>query len=113
MADSRTRPYRVIQWFTGDIACHQIRLDAGNSSLAGTGLNPGLSFELAVLGSSLCHEVESIHIKTCERQSTMSPIFIEKFGFDRTEEDLRAGEDGAAEIFDRPAPRRSTRSRWW
>lgn len=196
MVDSHQRPYRVIQWFTGDIACHQIRLiaenphlelvgafvwhkekvgrdageiagidplgviatdnideilsidadvvlynpprerydeivriltsgksvisimggwnpkryevwpelkaamEVGDSSLSGTGLNPGLSFELAVLGSSLCHEVESIHIKTCERQSTMSPVFIEKFGFGRTEEDLRAGEDGAAEIFD-------------
>jgi len=73
---------------------------AGGSSLHGTGLNPGLSFELAVLGSSLCHEIESIEVKTCERQSTMSPIFIEKFGFGRTEEDLRAGEDGAAEIFE-------------
>lgn len=196
MADSPERIYRVIQWFTGDIACHQIRLvadnpalelvgafvwhdekvgcdageiagidplgvlatnnideilsldadvvlynpprerydeivqilasgksvisimggwnpkryevwpeldaamQAGGSSLHGTGLNPGLSFELAVLGSSLCHEIESIEVKTCERQSTMSPIFIEKFGFGRTEEDLRAGEDGAAEIFE-------------
>jgi hypothetical protein len=75
-------------------------MEKGGSSLYGTGLNPGLSYELAVLGSSICHEVESIYIKTCERQSTMSPIFIEKFGFGRTEEDLRAGEDGAAEIFD-------------
>jgi len=196
MADSSDRIYRVIQWFTGDIACHQIRLiadnprlelvgafvwhdekvgldageiagiaplgvtatndideilaidadivlynpprerydevvkilasgksvisimggwnpkryevwpelkaamETGGSSLYGTGLNPGLSYELAVLGSSVCHEVDSIYIKTCERQSTMSPIFIEKFGFGRSEEDLRAGEDGAAEIFD-------------
>jgi hypothetical protein len=75
-------------------------MEQGDSSLYGTGLNPGLSYELAVLGSSLCHEVDSISIKTCERQSTMSPIFIEKFGFGRTEDDLRAGEDGAAEIFD-------------
>ncbi|MDG2028873.1 MAG: hypothetical protein P8J50_17365 [Acidimicrobiales bacterium] len=192
----RDQPYRVIQWFTGDIACHQIRLiadhpnlelvgafvwhdekvgrdageiagidplgviatndideilavdadvvlynpprerydevvkilasgksvisimgawnpkryevwpelkaamEAGGSSLHGTGLNPGLSYELAILGSSVCHEVESIEVKTCERQSTMSPVFIEKFGFGRTEEDLRAGEDGAAEIFE-------------
>ncbi|MEM7139932.1 MAG: hypothetical protein AAF548_02805 [Actinomycetota bacterium] len=75
-------------------------MEEGGSSLYGTGLNPGLSYELAILGSSLCHEVESIEVKTCERQSTMSPVFIEKFGFGRTEEDLRAGEDGAAEIFD-------------
>jgi hypothetical protein len=34
MADSPERIYRVIQWFTGDIACHQIRLVADNPALA-------------------------------------------------------------------------------
>ena len=72
----------------------------GNASLFGTGLNPGLSYELAILGSSICHEVESVYIKTCERQSTLSPVFLEKFGFGRTEEQLRQQETGAAAIFD-------------
>ena len=75
-------------------------MEEGRSSLYGTGLNPGLSQELAVLGSSLCHDIEAIRIKTCERQSTMSPVFIEKFGFGRTEDELRDGEDGAAAIFE-------------
>ncbi len=88
-------PKRYEIWPQLDDAMHP-----SGSSLYGTGLNPGLSYELAILGSSLCHEVESIHVKTCERQSTMSPVFIEKFGFGRTEEELRAEEDGAAEIFD-------------
>lgn len=72
----------------------------GGSSLFGTGLNPGLSYELALLGSSICHEVESVYISTCERQSTLSPVFLEKFGFGRTEEELARTEDGARAIFD-------------
>jgi hypothetical protein len=72
----------------------------GGSSLFGTGLNPGLSYEIALLGSSICHEVHSVSIKTCERQSTMSPVFLEKFGFGRTEEALRTMEDGATAIFE-------------
>ena len=72
----------------------------GGASIYGTGLNPGLSYEMAILGSSLCHEVHSVTVKTCERQSTMSPVFLEKFGFGRTEDDLRRSEDGAAAIFE-------------
>jgi len=74
--------------------------DKGSASLFGTGLNPGLSYELAILGSSICHEVTSVYIKTCERQSTLSPVFLEKFGFGRTEEQLRQQATGAAAIFD-------------
>jgi hypothetical protein len=59
---------------------------------------PELDTAMQAGGSSLCHEIESIEVKTCERQSTMSPIFIEKFGFGRTEEDLRAGEDLRREV---------------
>ena len=72
----------------------------GESSLFGTGLNPGLSYELALIGSSICHEVESVYISTCERQSTLSPVFLEKFGFGRTEEELARTEGGARAIFD-------------
>jgi hypothetical protein len=73
--------------------------EKGQSSLFGTGLNPGLSYELALLGSSICSDVESIYIKTCERQSTLSPVFLEKFGFGRTEEELAGAEHGARAIF--------------
>lgn len=88
-------PRRYEVWPELERAC-----ETGGSSLYGTGLNPGLSYELAILGSSLCHEVDSVTIRTCERQSTMSPVFLERFGFGRTEEDLRESEDGAAAIFD-------------
>jgi hypothetical protein len=71
----------------------------GNSSLYGTGLNPGLSYELALLGSSVCTEVDSVYIKTCEPQDSLSEVFLEDFGFGRTEEDLRTSEFGAFEIF--------------
>ncbi len=71
----------------------------GGSSLFGTGLNPGLSYELALLGSSICHEVESVYIKTCERQSTLSPVFLEMFGFGRSEEELAADAGGAYSMF--------------
>ena len=88
-------PTRYEVWPDLQAAC-----EAGGSSIYGTGLNPGLSYEMAILGSSICHEVHSVHVKTCERQSTMSPVFLEKFGFGRTEEDLRESEDGAAAIFE-------------
>lgn len=88
-------PRRYEVWPDLQRAC-----ETGGSSIYGTGLNPGLSYELAILGSSLCHEVRSVTIRTCERQSTMSPVFLEKFGFGRTEADLRGSEDGAAAIFD-------------
>jgi 4-hydroxy-tetrahydrodipicolinate reductase len=58
--------------------CYQAVLDAcetGQSSLYGTGLNPGLSYELALLASSICTDIDSIYIKTCEPQRafTRSP----------------------------------------
>ena len=87
-------PRRYESWPDIEDACEK-----GRSSLFGTGLNPGLSYELALLGSSICSRVDSVYIKTCERQSTLSPVFLEKFGFGRTEEEL-AQEDGAAAIFD-------------
>ncbi|MCA9578914.1 MAG: hypothetical protein H6726_17360 [Sandaracinaceae bacterium] len=76
-------------------ACEQ-----GQSSLYGTGLNPGLSYELALLGSSICTQVDSIYIKTCEPQDTLSPVFLEMFGFGKTEAEL-AGSEGAYRIFAR------------
>lgn len=73
--------------------------ERGGSSLFGTGLNPGLSYELALLGSSICSEVESVYIKTCERQSTLSPVFLEMFGFGKTEEELAGDAGGAYSMF--------------
>jgi hypothetical protein len=87
-------PRRYEVWPQIEEACRR-----GGSSLYGTGLNPGLSQEMAILAASLCHEVHSVRISTCERQSTMSAVFLEKFGFGRTEEELRSAEDGAAAIF--------------
>lgn len=75
-------------------ACEQ-----GQSSLYGTGLNPGLSYELAILGSSVCTDVDSIYIKTCEPQASLSDVFLTMFGFGRTEQDLRNNENGAFAIF--------------
>ena len=46
----------------------------GNSSLFGTGLNPGLSYELALLASSCCSEVDTVYIKTCEQQASYSVL---------------------------------------
>ena len=51
--------------------------EEGQSSLYGTGLNPGLSYELALLGSSICTDVESIYIKTCEPQASLSEVFLQ------------------------------------
>ena len=75
--------------------------EEGQSSLYGTGLNPGLSYELALLGSSICTDVESIYIKTCEPQASLSEIFLEMFGFGKTEEELASGPRGAYSVFAR------------
>jgi len=75
--------------------------EVGGASLYGTGLNPGLSYELALLGSSICADIESIYIKTCEPQATLSDIFLEMFGFGKTEEELAGGAAGAYKIFAR------------
>ncbi len=74
---------------------------AGGSSLYGTGLNPGLSYELALLASSCCHEVESIHIKTCEPQDSLGEVFLTMFGFGRSEAELAEGPSGVYAIFAR------------
>lgn len=73
----------------------------GKSSLYGTGLNPGFSYELALLGSSICADIESIYIKTCEPQASLSEIFLEMFGFGKTEEQLAEGASGAYKFFAR------------
>jgi hypothetical protein len=88
-------PRRYAAWPELEEACR-----AGSSSLYGTGLNPGLSYELALFASSICHEVDEVYISTCERQSTLSPVFLEKFGFGRTEAELANETDGASAIFD-------------
>ncbi len=72
---------------------------AGQSSLYGTGLNPGLSYELALLGSSICSEIKSIYIKTCEPQASLSEVFLEMFGFGKSEEELASGPGSARSIF--------------
>jgi hypothetical protein len=73
--------------------------ERGQSSLFGTGLNPGLSYELALLASSVCTDVDSIYIKTCEPQASLSEVFLELFGFGKTEEELATGPSGAHAIF--------------
>lgn len=75
--------------------------EAGRSSLYGTGLNPGLSYELALLASSICSDVGSIYIKTCEPQDSLSEVFLEMFGFGKSEEDLASGPSGVYSIFAR------------
>jgi hypothetical protein len=75
-------------------ACEQ-----GKSSLYGTGLNPGLSYELALLGSSQCTDVESIYIKTCEPQDSLSEVFLTAFGFGKTEEQLASTSDMTYAMF--------------
>jgi hypothetical protein len=75
-------------------ACRQ-----GQSSLYGTGLNPGLSYELALLASSICTDVDSIYIKTCEPQASLSEIFLEVFGFGKTEEELTGGANNSYSVF--------------
>ena len=73
--------------------------EEGQSSLYGTGLNPGLSYELALLGSSICTDVESIYIKTCEPQASLSEVFLETFGFGKTKEELASEADITYSIF--------------
>lgn len=73
--------------------------EKGQSSLFGTGLNPGLSYELALFGSSVCNNIESIYIKTCEPQASLSKVFLEMFGFGRTAEELAKKSGGAYSIF--------------
>jgi hypothetical protein len=75
--------------------------EAGQSSLYGTGLNPGLSYEFALLASSICTDIESIYIKTCEPQSSLSEVFLSMFGFGKTEKELESGPRGAYSIFAR------------
>lgn len=71
----------------------------GNSSLFGTGLNPGLSYELALLASSCCSEVNSVYIKTCEQQASLSEVFLQHFGFGKSEQELRSTADTTYAIF--------------
>ncbi len=75
-------------------ACEQ-----GQSSLYGTGLNPGLSYELALLASSVCTDVESIYIRTCEPQASLSEVFLTTFGFGKTQEQLDSAQDVTYAIF--------------
>lgn len=75
--------------------------DVGQSSLYGTGLNPGLSYELALLASSICTDVQSIYIKTGEPQDTLSEVFLRMFGFGKSEEELASGPSGVYSIFAR------------
>ena len=73
--------------------------ETGQASLLGTGLNPGLSYEMALLASSICTEIDSISIRTCEQQETLSDVFLEMFGFGKTEEELASGPAGVYAIF--------------
>jgi hypothetical protein len=73
----------------------------GQSSLYGTGLNPGLSYELALLASSICTDIESISIKTGEPQDSLSEVFLQMFGFGKTEVELASGPSGVYAIFAR------------
>ncbi len=79
----------------------QAACERGGSSLYGTGLNPGLSYELAFLASSICSDVSSIEIKTCEPQESLSPVFLEAFGFGKTEAELATGPTSAYGLFAR------------
>jgi len=91
-------------WYPKKRSCFpeiQAACEAGQSSLFGTGLNPGLSYELALLGSSICSNVDSIYIKTCEPQASLSEVFLELFGFGKTEEELASGPRGVYSIFAR------------
>ena len=75
--------------------------EEGQASLYGTGLNPGLSYELALLASSVCSKVDSITIKTAEPQATLSEVFLEMFGFGKTEAELSEGPSGVYAVFAR------------
>jgi len=94
----------IAGWNPKKRSCYSAILDAcetGQSSLYGTGLNPGLSYELALLASSICTDVDSIYIKTCEPQASLSEVFLQMFGFGKSEEELSGGERGAYGIFAR------------
>ena len=73
--------------------------EEGNSSLYGTGLNPGLTYELALLASSVCSDIDSVYIKTCEQQASLSEVFLQHFGFGKSEEELRDSADTTYAIF--------------
>jgi hypothetical protein len=87
-------PKKHACWNDIQQACEQ-----GQSSLYGTGLNPGLSYELALLGSSICTDVKSVYIKTCEPQASLSEVFLETFGFGKTEQELADQSDITYSIF--------------
>jgi 4-hydroxy-tetrahydrodipicolinate reductase len=92
----------IAGWNPKQLRCYPDILKAceeGQSSLFGTGLNPGLSYELALLASSVCCEVESIRISTCEPQESLSEVFLEFFGFGKTEEELESRKHNAYDIF--------------
>lgn len=89
-------------WNPKGMACYPDIVAAckkGNSSLFGTGLNPGLSYELALMASSCCTDVDSVYIKTCEQQSSLSEVFLQHFGFGKSEEELRSTADRTYAIF--------------
>ena len=73
--------------------------EKGNSSLLGTGLNPGLSYELAIMASSCCSDIDSVYIRTCEQQASLSEVFLQHFGFGKSEEELRSNVDTTYAIF--------------
>lgn len=94
----------IAGWNPKKRSCYDAILEAceaGQSSLYGTGLNPGLSYELALLASSICTEIESIYIKTCEPQASLSEVFLQMFGFGKSEDELSGGPRGAYGIFAR------------
>ncbi|MDX1734513.1 MAG: hypothetical protein R3228_09100 [Halioglobus sp.] len=73
--------------------------EEGGSSLYGTGLNPGLTYELALMASSVCTQVDSVYIKTCEQQASLSEVFLQHFGFGKSEQELRSNVDTTYAIF--------------
>ena len=88
-------PKKLPDWPQIEAACEQ-----GGSSLYGTGLNPGLSYELALLASSACTRVDSVYIKTCEPQDSLSEVFLTFFGFGNTREELDQSADATYAIFE-------------
>jgi hypothetical protein len=89
-------------WNPRGMACYPEIVEAckqGSSSLYGTGLNPGLSYELALLASSCCTDIESVYVKTCEPQASLSEVFLQHFGFGKSEHELRSKADQTYAIF--------------
>jgi hypothetical protein len=89
-------------WNPTGMKCYPQIVEAcekGNSSLFGTGLNPGLSYELALMASSVCSHVDSVYIKTCEQQASLSEVFLQHFGFGKSQEELRSSADTTYAIF--------------